>query len=132
MIQPEFPQFDYTDVYPTWPEKTGPYAFTEEAVRARGKACRAWLRNRPEKVIAVVSHSAFLRIGVTSHRFANADYRVYEFIGDDSDQWLESKETAERGGGMGQSRIGTFGTEPYDFEDDNDDGPPPRKPTAKA
>jgi hypothetical protein len=31
----------------------------------RGIAARKWLRSRPEKVVAVVSHSGFLRVGVS-------------------------------------------------------------------
>jgi len=34
---------------------------------------------RPEQVIIVVSHSGFLRQGVTGCWFDNADYRVFDF-----------------------------------------------------
>jgi hypothetical protein len=53
-------------------------------------------------VVAVVSHSGFLRVGITSGKiFQNADYRIFEF-GDD----LELKEwelTETKGGGLGKS-----------------------------
>lgn len=45
----------------------------------RGIAARTFLRNRPEKVIAVVSHAGFLRTSLCSRRFENADYRIFNF-----------------------------------------------------
>lgn len=53
-------------------------------------------------MIAVVSHSGFLRVGITNGKmFQNADYRIFEF-GDN----LELKEwevTETKGGGLGKS-----------------------------
>lgn len=62
---------------------------------------------RPEKAIIVVSHSGFLRQGVTGSWFVNADYRVFDFEPREDEnqpyrlrQW---EETEARGGGMGNS-----------------------------
>jgi len=60
VISKEFPNFDFSTVFPDWPAKSGRWAFTDEAIVARGKACREWLQSRPEKVIAVVSPVCFL------------------------------------------------------------------------
>lgn len=68
----------------------------------RGIAAKKWIKERPEKVIAVVSHSGFLRVGITDGKmFENADYRIFEFRED-----LELKEwelTETKGGGLGKS-----------------------------
>lgn len=111
----EFPQFSYDTVFPEFPNKTGRWAFSEEAILQRGSDCRRWLKSRPEKVIAVVTHSAFLRIGIAPTRFANADYRVFDFVadGDELHQWPL---TDENGGGMGKSPKGAHATLPSDFE----------------
>lgn len=133
----EFPQFDYSQVDPLYPDKTSnidtnPYAFTRRAILARGQSCLKALYSRPEKVIAVVSHSGFLRTAVAHRRFFNADWRVFDF---DEEAMLASKQagegdgkglfllkewklTEEKGGGMGRSPIGVFATEPRDFPPD--------------
>lgn len=124
----EFPDFDFSVVDPLFPDKTtnlssNPYAFTAKALLARGQACLQALYSRPEKVIAVVSHSGFLRVGVANRRFFNADWRVFDY---DEAKMKESKakgegidgqglftlkewpETEEKGGGMGRSEKGVF------------------------
>jgi broad specificity phosphatase PhoE len=111
----EYPQFDFNTVCPEWPAKTGLYAFTEEAIARRGRECRAWLKARPEKVIAVVSHSAFLRVGISHYKWANADYRIFEFA-DDGDQLVQWQLTEKRGGGMGRSPKEPIYPSPSDFE----------------
>lgn len=73
----------------------------------RGRNCRQWLKSRPEKVIAVVSHSGFLRLGISHTKYANADYRVFDFADDASDELVEWESTKHRGGGMGRSEKGT-------------------------
>ena len=80
----EFPAFDFSAVDPLYPDKTtdvatNPYAFTRTAILARGQKCLEMLYARPEKVIAVVSHSGFLRAAICHRRFANADWRVFDF-----------------------------------------------------
>ncbi|KAF2178619.1 phosphoglycerate mutase-like protein [Zopfia rhizophila CBS 207.26] len=131
----EFPRFDFSEVDPLYPDKTtsihtNPYAFTRKAILARGQTCLKALYFRPERVIAVVSHSGFLRTAVCNRRFFNADYRIFDFDenamkaskqkGEGFDgQGLfllkEWKDTEEKGGGMGRSEKGIHGVSPTDF-----------------
>lgn len=103
-----FPTVSFTSVDPIFPSKAGRYAFTPKAITSGGEDCRSWLRARPEKVIAVVSHSGFLRVGVCNCGFANADYRVFDFV---DDRLVEWEVTKNKGGGMGMSKKGWFGIE---------------------
>jgi hypothetical protein len=112
---------------PSYPSKTGLYANTQPAVLSRGQAVLKTLYTRPEKVIAVVSHSAFLRTSVTHRRFANADYRIFEYedviVGEDGKEKFELREweqTSETGGGMGWSVKGIHGIEDDDFKNAED------------
>jgi broad specificity phosphatase PhoE len=95
-----------------WPSKEGEYAFTLEAVLERGRECRRWLKGREEKCIAVVSHSGFLRVGVSNRRFANADFRVFDFAEEDDGEarLVEWEFTERNGGGLGKSEKGEGGT----------------------
>ncbi|GAP83243.1 putative phosphoglycerate mutase [Rosellinia necatrix] len=110
-VAQEFPSIDYSTVDPVWPDKTSPagsqYHYTKTAILARAQAALQKLYNRPEKVIIVVSHSGFLRAGVTSCWFFNADYRIFDFAAMDSPGSLYRLEqhasTRERGGGLGHS-----------------------------
>ena len=131
----EFPQFNFSQVDPLYPDKTtnihtNPYAFTSRAILARGQTCLKNLYSRPEKVIAVVSHSGFLRTAVCNRRFSNADWRVFDFDeeamqasrekgdgpnGEGLFVLKEWKETEERGGGLGKSEKGFFAHIPGDF-----------------
>lgn len=97
-----YSQFPLRDVPPEYPAKTGAFAFTQDAIAARGRHVRQALKHRPEKVIAVVSHAAFLRLGATHWRFANADYRIFDFA-EDGDELVQWQETEEKGGGLGRS-----------------------------
>jgi hypothetical protein len=98
------------------------YAFTRPAVLARGQSVLKALHSRTEKVIAVVSHSAFLRTAVTSRRFANADYRIFEFEDESTGHFRlrEWEETSQKGGGMGWSVKGVHGILDGDFDDEED------------
>lgn len=108
--------YDYDSVDPIYPAKTGLYAYTQEAVLQRGVVARKWLKARSEKVIAVVTHAAFLRTSVAHARFANADYRIFKFPSeDDGDEMVESESTEARGGGMGRSGKGRMEIEEGDF-----------------
>lgn len=82
-ISARFPQIDFSQVDPVFPDKTSPagakYWYTKNAIVARGQSVLAELYDRPEKVIVVVSHSGFLRLGVTGHFFMNADYRIFDY-----------------------------------------------------
>jgi broad specificity phosphatase PhoE len=66
-----------------FPDKTSSagsrYRYTKQAVLARAQSSLAELYERPEKAILVVSHSAFLRLGVTGYWFFNADYRIFDY-----------------------------------------------------
>lgn len=66
------------------------------------------MRERPEKVIAVVSHAGFLRTAITHKRFANADYRIFGFARDEEGEIEldEDRETERRGGAMARSEKG--------------------------
>ncbi|KAL7792600.1 histidine phosphatase superfamily [Trichoderma ceciliae] len=87
--------FDFSSVNPLWPDKTSSpaarnlFGYTRSAVLRRGRRCLEKLSRRPEDLIFVFSHSAFLRMGVTGWWYFNADYRVFTF------------EEALGGGGLG-------------------------------
>jgi hypothetical protein len=119
-------------VDPSFPDKTtngaeNPYAFTQKAILARGQRALKDLYTRPEKVIAVVSHSGFLRTAVCNRMFFNADWRVFEFdeekMQKNSGKYVlkESEETEKKGGGMGRSDIGVFGVVDGDFPPEVED-----------
>ncbi|KAF1845899.1 phosphoglycerate mutase-like protein [Cucurbitaria berberidis CBS 394.84] len=125
-MKKEFPQYDFSSVDPSYPDKTtdlenNPYAFTQKAILARGQTCLEDLYSRPEKVIAVVSHSGFLRTAVCNRMFFNADWRVFNFdegaMEKKPGQFIlkESEETEKKGGGMGRSDVGVFGVVEGDF-----------------
>jgi len=106
LMEKEWPQFDWDSVDPLYPAKTGLYEYTRQGLLERGLMAKQWLKDRPEKVIAVVSHSGFLRVGISQKRYENADFRIFDFA-----EGLEVKEwelTEERGGGLGKSEKGLF------------------------
>ncbi|KAK3381122.1 histidine phosphatase superfamily [Podospora didyma] len=82
-LEAEFPQVDFSHVDPVFPDKKSPagarYKYSRQAIIARGQFSLHDLYDRPEKAIIVVSHSGFLRVGVTGYWFFNADYRIFEF-----------------------------------------------------
>ncbi|KAF2199143.1 phosphoglycerate mutase-like protein [Delitschia confertaspora ATCC 74209] len=143
VMEKEFPQLDFSQVDPRYPDKTtdidnNPYAYTKQAIMARGQMVLKELYSRPEKVIAVVSHSGFLRTAVCNRRFFNADWRVFDYDEDAMRQsrqkgegadstgrfiLKEWKETEEKGGGMGRSEKGIFTNFSADFPPD-----PPKIP----
>lgn len=116
-----FPNVDFSTLDPKYPSKDldTPYAFTRTKVLARGNACLRNLYHRKEKVIAVVSHSGFLRTAVSHVKYANADYRVFDWregsTGSGSiSELIESPLTRGRAG-MGRSESGRVEVEPWDF-----------------
>ena len=125
VISKEYPQYDFSGVDPLYPDKTSnletnPYAFTERAIVARGQTCLKDLYSRPEKVIAVVSHSGFLRTAVCNRQFFNADWRVFDYDEEEMEKQgkfvlREWEETEKKGGGMGRSDVGVFGIVDGDF-----------------
>lgn len=122
-IASEFPELDLANVDPVFPAKSAdtPYAFTRAANAARGQACLSKFYNRPEKVIAVVSHSGFLRTAISKRRFANADYRIFTFRRAESGHLtlVENSVTSRKGGGMGRSEKGYQRIEEWDFPPEN-------------
>lgn len=110
-LKAEFPQVDFSQVDPVYPDKTSPagskYAYNKEALLARGQSSLGELYSRPEKAIIVVSHSGFLRQSVTGNWYFNADYRIYDFVersSSDEPFKLKQWELTEKGrGGMGWS-----------------------------
>ena len=119
-ISKEFPNVDWSTIDPEYPSKQGLYEFSKEGLTRRGIAARKWLKERPESVIAVVSHAGFLRVGVSYRQYDNADFRIFNFAeGGEFDEvggkLVEWAMTEERGGGLGKSIKGTFGFETQTF-----------------
>lgn len=105
----EYPSVDFSNVDPIFPDKSSPtgskYFPTRAAVIARAQACLRSLYQRPEKWIIVVSHSGFLRMGVTGWWFFNGDYRIFNMTGHpDADQPLKLMQwESTLAGGLGLS-----------------------------
>ncbi|KAL1902089.1 hypothetical protein Cpir12675_000196 [Ceratocystis pirilliformis] len=87
-LKAEFPAINFADVDPVYPDKTSPagqqYAWGRSALLARGARARNSLKKRPEKWVIVVSHSGFLRQAVCGWWYSNADYRIFDFVGEAS------------------------------------------------
>jgi broad specificity phosphatase PhoE len=114
IMSKEWPMYDWSSVDAVYPAKTGLYAFDKDALINRGVVAKTWLRNRPEKVIAVVSHAGFLRLGLSQRKYENADFRIFEFGDEEVPTLIEWPETENRGGGMGKSMKGVFGVQEWD------------------
>ena len=96
-----------------WNSKKGKWAPTSEAIEARAKDARVWLRSREEDDVVVVTHGGLLHYltedWTDSGKFvgtgwANCEYRSYTFTSD-SDAGASLVETAEshsRRRGMGK------------------------------
>ena len=86
---PEFAGLDFSALTPEWTSKAGFYAATEEAIAARARWVRHWLRSRPEQRIVVVSHGDCLRYITKGHNthepWANCEVREYTFAVDEAD-----------------------------------------------
>ncbi|CAK7269857.1 hypothetical protein SEPCBS119000_003785 [Sporothrix epigloea] len=82
-ISPRFPGVDFSHVDPVWPEKETPeaqlYAYTRRDLVRRAQTVLAELYARPESVVVVISHSAFLSKAVSGSMYANADFRIFSF-----------------------------------------------------
>lgn len=74
---------DFSHLDPVFPDMASPagarYHYTQSAILARAEFVMRELYDGPEKVIIVVSRSGSLRLGVTTHFFFNADYRIFDF-----------------------------------------------------
>ncbi|XXH03282.1 hypothetical protein Hte_009680 [Hypoxylon texense] len=112
-LREEFPTVDFSKVDPVFPDKTSPaanqYHFTKEAILKRAQIALEKLYDRPEKIIIVVSHSAFLRRAVSGYWYFNADYRIFDFTPmvepGDIFRLQQHESTREKGGGLGRSWI---------------------------
>ncbi|KAI1079793.1 phosphoglycerate mutase-like protein [Whalleya microplaca] len=114
-LKQDFPSVDFDTVDRVFPDKTSPaakhYHFTKKAILHRAQTALEQLYARPEKVIIVVTHSAFLRLAVSGCWFFNADYRIFDFAprgagpdeDDDAYRLEQHEETQTKGGGLGLS-----------------------------
>ncbi|KAE8452189.1 hypothetical protein EG329_001656 [Mollisiaceae sp. DMI_Dod_QoI] len=121
IMEKEWPQFDWSSVDPAYPAKTGIYEYTGHGLTKRGIVAREWLRERPEKVIVVVSHSGFLRVGVSNKKYENADYRIFDFaegFEETGGKLIEWELTELKGGGLGKSPKGFFEMAPGDYPEE--------------
>lgn len=106
----EFPTVDFSALDPVYPDKTSPagarYAYTRQAIEARAQSCLTNLYRRPERFVFVVSHSGFLRLGMTGHWWFNADYRIFDLVDGVSEGDLSGLRQWEStlSGGLGWSR----------------------------
>ncbi|KAL6874871.1 phosphoglycerate mutase-like protein [Trichoderma novae-zelandiae] len=97
--------YDFSAIHPLWPDKTASpaardlFGHTRSAVLRRGRRCLEKLRDRPEDLVLVFSHAAFLRNGVSGWWYFNADYRVFTF--GEGGELVMDEGTME--GGMGWS-----------------------------
>ncbi|KAF4837024.1 putative phosphatase [Colletotrichum tropicale] len=105
----EFPSVDFSSVDPVYPDKTSPagaqYSYTKEAILGRARSSINSIYERKEKLVFVVSHAGFLRLGVTGHWFFNGDYRAFElYKGDEADSNPELRQLQSTvSGGLGKS-----------------------------
>lgn len=102
----DFPRINFSNVDPVWPDKTSPaarrYAHTRRDILSRGQFGLKALRQRPEKLVFVVSHAGFLRVGVAGYWFFNSDYRIFDFDQEAGGLKLKQHESTVAGG-MGLS-----------------------------
>jgi hypothetical protein len=116
-LSKEFPRVDFSGLDPGFPAKTGRYAYSKSAVLSRGQDILRWIHNRPEQVIAVVSHASFIRTAIAHRQFCNADYRIFDFNDSHEDVMTlkEWPETKENGGWLGREYSGYAGVKEEDF-----------------
>jgi len=108
-LEADFLGVRFSGVDPAYPDKTSPgspYAYTRSAVLARARSCVQNLHARTEKVVVVVSHSWFLRVGVTGRWFMHGDFRVFDFehSPDTSEAYRLREHEDTNAGGLGRSR----------------------------
>lgn len=77
---------DFSQLDPVYPAKTGLYNPSEESLLKRAKIAREWLYHRPEKRIIVMTHSGFIRRVAPGRKYANAEYRIYDFAEEDENE----------------------------------------------
>ncbi|KAG4415033.1 hypothetical protein IFR04_011854 [Cadophora malorum] len=88
-------RIDYSVLEPGWSKKSGKFEASLEAVNARAAELRAWLWQRPEKSIVLVTHGAFLHYFTDdwepfdpSHgtAYKNCEFRSFVFTDDSNEQ----------------------------------------------
>ncbi|KAH7121972.1 histidine phosphatase superfamily [Dactylonectria estremocensis] len=118
----DFPQVNFNNVDPVWPDKTSNtarrYAHTRRDILNRGKYGLEALKQRPEKLVFVVSHSGFLRVGVVGYWFFNSDYRIFDFDQGAGGLNLKQQESTIAGGmGLSWTEPVALGSELPDWDD---------------
>ncbi|KAI0432093.1 histidine phosphatase superfamily [Xylaria sp. FL1042] len=83
-LEKAWPNYDFSQLDPIYPQKTGLYGPEEEAIRKRAAVVRQWLSEQSDKCIVVVTHSGFLDRVVQGPRFRNVEYRAYQIGRNDS------------------------------------------------
>lgn len=105
---PEFDGFDFSGLPDDWTSKKGFWAPSDEALNARARWVRQWLRERPEATIVLVAHGDILRRitgdknGPSEYGWRNAEARIFTFdpkTVDGDDCWLHQEEDVAVAGG---------------------------------
>ncbi|KAI0600786.1 histidine phosphatase superfamily, partial [Biscogniauxia sp. FL1348] len=91
-IKKDWPDFDFSELDPIYPQKVGLYGASPEALQKRSSFARRWLSERPEKCIIVVTHSGFLKRVVEGAKFRNVEYRSYEVVDNSATGEIDLKE----------------------------------------
>jgi broad specificity phosphatase PhoE len=101
---------DFKLVHPSWDSKEGYWAPTERRSLERARKVRRWLRDRPERVIVVISHGHFLQLltgegcfrdirkGSVYPEWRNAEVRSYHFDpkGGEEATLIETRDSSRR------------------------------------
>ncbi|KAI1253495.1 hypothetical protein MGN70_005703 [Eutypa lata] len=96
LLEKDWPDFDFSNLDPVYPQKIGLYEASEDAFQRRASFARRWLFEQPEKCIIVVTHSGFLKRALnSSERFQNVEYRTYVVDKDNSEN-LQFREIDRR------------------------------------
>ncbi|KAI4150498.1 MAG: hypothetical protein LQ340_004032 [Diploschistes diacapsis] len=101
-----------------WNSKTGKWAPEADAVRARAKEARQWLKARPEKEIVLVTHGGFLHYlnedwagfdAIKGTGWVNAEFRSYSFKEEEGDNasMVETEASRKRRAGTEIPLTGT-------------------------
>ncbi|KAI3323449.1 phosphoglycerate mutase-like protein [Xylariaceae sp. AK1471] len=83
-LEKVWPGYNFSQLDPIYPQKTGLYGPSEESIQQRAAFARRWLSEQPDKCIIVVTHSGFLKRVVQEPRYRNVEYRAYEIEANDS------------------------------------------------
>nr|POF14934.1 putative phosphatase spac5h10.03 [Quercus suber] len=101
-LREEFPSVNFDHVENNWYVHKGEYATDPAAVIARALKLRRWIRDRPEKAIALVAHGYFIHYlcgevdetgEQTTPYWQETELRTFVFVDDDEQAMI--KETAE-------------------------------------